>query len=256
MLSRKYLIIFNKGKKRKMTVKNNIAIIPARGGSKRIPNKNIKLFAGQPIISYSIRKALETKLFDKVIVSTDSQEISAVAKKYGAEVPFVRPAKIANDFAGTAEVICHAIEWLTNEGLEAEFVCCIYATAPFIQKHFLEQGYNKILSSGATSVVSITTYPYPIYRSLRISEDSRIEMIWPEYKNCRSQDLPDAYHDAGQFYWVNVSKFMKEKSLFAKNSLPIIIPRYLVQDIDTEEDWETAEMMFSTLKTNKEPDNE
>lgn len=239
-----------------MTVKKNVAIIPARGGSKRIPNKNIKLFAGQPIISYSIRTALETKLFDKVIVSTDSQEISAVAKKYGAEAPFVRPAEIADDFAGTADVICHAIQWLANEGLEPEFVCCIYATAPFIQARFLNQGYDKILSSGATSVFSVTTYPYSIFRSLRISEGGRIEMIWPEYRNFRSQDLPHAYHDAGQFYWINAGEFMKEKILFTKNSLPIIIPRYLVQDIDTEEDWETAEMMFLTLKTKKEPDNE
>ena len=225
-----------------------VAIIPARGGSKRIPNKNIKLFAGQPIISYSIREAQETELFDRVIVSTDSLEIAAIARGYGAEAPFLRPAKLANDFVGTSEVVCHAIDWLTQEGMRPEVICCIYATAPFIQASYLKQGYEKLLLSGVTSVFSVTTYPYPIYRSLKITEKDRIIMIWPEYANFRSQDLPEAYHDAGQFYWANTKKFMREKALFAKDSLPVILPRYLVQDIDTTEDWETAEMMFAALK--------
>jgi pseudaminic acid cytidylyltransferase len=236
----------------KMTDNKVVAIIPARGGSKRIPNKNIKLFAGQPIISYSIRVAQKTKLFDRVIVSTDSLEIAAVAREYGAEVPFFRPAELANDFAGTAEVVCHAIEWLAQDGKRPDFICCIYATAPFIQASYLKKGYDKIVSSGATSVFSVTTYPYPIYRSMKITEKDRIKMIWPEYANFRSQDLPEAYHDAGQFYWANTAKYMKEKALFAKDSLPIILPRYLVQDIDTAEDWETAEMMFATMQAKTE----
>ena len=228
-----------------------VAIIPARGGSKRIPNKNIKLFAGQPIISYSIRVAQETGLFDRIIVSTDSLEIAATAREYGAHVPFLRPAELANDFVGTARVVCHAIEWLAQDGNQPEFICCIYATAPFIQASYLKQGYDKLVSSDVTSVFSVTTYPYPIYRSLKITENDHIKMIWPEYENIRSQDLSEAYHDAGQFYWVNTNKFMKEKALFAKDSLPVILPRYLVQDIDTPEDWETAEKMYSVLQMDK-----
>jgi pseudaminic acid cytidylyltransferase len=234
-------------------IKNNvIAIIPARGGSKRIPNKNIKLFSGQPIISYSINVAKETGLFDRVIVSTDSCEITAIAREFEAEVPFIRPPELSNDFTGTAEVICHAVEWLAQEGRQPEFVCCIYATAPFLQPIYLKQGFEKLAASDATSVFSVTTYPYPIYRSLKITEKGCIKMIWPEHEKSRSQDLPEAYHDAGQFYWINVSKFMKKKTLFAKDSLPIILPRYLVQDIDTREDWETAEMMFTTIKAKME----
>jgi pseudaminic acid cytidylyltransferase len=238
-----------------MNNKRVVALIPARGGSKRIPNKNIKSFACQPIISYSIRVAQESGLFDRVIVSTDSLEISAIAREYGAEVPFLRPIELANDFAGTAEVVCHAIEWLAKEGMQPKFICCIYATAPFIQASYLKQGYDKIVSSDATSVFSVTTYPYPIYRSLKVTEKGRIEMLWPEYANIRSQDLPEAYHDAGQFYWVNTKNFMKEKALFVKDSLPVILPRYLVQDIDTVEDWETAEMMFAAMKVKKESKN-
>ena len=225
-----------------------VAIIPARGGSKRIPNKNIKLFTGQPIISYSIRVAQETGLFDRVIVSTDSPEIADIAREYGAEAPFLRPAELANDFAGTAEVVCHAIAWLEQEGMQPEFICCVYATAPFIQASHLKQGYDKLVSTDANSVFSVTTYPYPIYRSLKITEKGGIEMIWPEYENIRSQDLSEAYHDAGQFYWANTNKFLKGKSLFAKDSLPVVLPRYLVQDIDTAEDWETAERLFSVMK--------
>jgi len=233
-----------------------VAIIPARGGSKRIPNKNIRLFAGQPIISYSIRVAQETKLFDRVIVSTDSLEIAAIAREYGAEVPFLRPAELANDFAGTDEVICHAIEWLAKEESQPKFICCIYATSPFIQASYLKQGFEKIVSSSATSVFSITTYPSPIYRSLKITEKGYIEMVWPEYTNFRSQDLPETYHDAGQFYWVDARKFMRGKALFAKDSLPVILPRYLVQDIDTMEDWDTAERLFAVMKAKMESKNE
>lgn len=229
-----------------------VAIIPARGGSKRIPNKNIKLFAGRPIISYSIRAAQEAGLFDRIIVSTDSSEIADIAREYGAETPFLRPAELANDFAGTGEVVCHAIEWLANEGRPPEFICCIYATAPFIQARCLKQSYDKLVASNVTSVFSITTYPYPIYRSLKITEIGHVEMIWPKYEKFRSQDLPEAYHDAGQFYWVNTKKFMQGKALFAKDSLPVILPRYLVQDIDTMEDWETAERIFAAAKIKAE----
>ena len=194
-------------------------------------------------------------MFDRIIVSTDSLEIADIAREYGAEVPFLRPAELANDFAGTDEVVCHAIEWLAKERRQPEFICCIYATAPFIQASYLKQGYDKLVSLDATSVFSVTTYPYPIYRSLKITEKDHIKMIWPEYANFRSQDLPEAYHDAGQFYWANTKKFMKERALFAKDSLPVILPRYLVQDIDTAEDWETAEMMFAARKAKTESKN-
>jgi pseudaminic acid cytidylyltransferase len=232
-----------------------IAIIPARGGSKRIPNKNIKLFAGQPIISYSIRVAQETKMFNKIIVSTDSLEIAKVAKEYGAEVPFLRPAELANDFANTDEVMYHSLDWLAKEGMQPEYFCCIYATAPFIQARFLKLGYEKLVSYGVASVFSVTTYPYPIFRSLKITKKGFIEMIWPEYTNFRSQDLPEAYHDAGQFYWANTNKFLKSKTLFAEDSLPLILPRYFVQDIDTMEDWEIAEMLFPAIKIKMESKN-
>jgi len=239
-----------------MIVNKAVAIIPARGGSKRIPKKNIKLFAGRPIISYSIRAAREAGLFDRIIVSTDSSEIANVARQHGAEVPYLRPMELANDIVGTAEVVIHAIEWLAAENRAPKFVCCMYATAPFIQFNYLKEGYDKLVSSEATSVFSVTTYPYPIYRSLKINEKGCIEMVWPAYEKYRSQDLPKAYHDAGQFYWINTKKFVKAKTLFADDSLPVVLPRYLVQDIDTAEDWETAEHMFERMQIRKRLNSE
>jgi len=232
-----------------------VAIIPARGGSKRIPNKNIKSFAGQPIISYSIKAAKTADLFDRIIVSTDSEEIAEVAKACGAEVPFIRPAELADDFTGTVPVLLHALNWLSEHGFATGYFCCIYATAPFVQPEFIRRGFDLLKKKEATSAFSVTTFPYPIFRALKIGDDDRVEMFWPEYKNFRSQDLPGAYHDAGQFYWANTNKFMKERALFAKDSLPVILPRYLVQDIDTAEDWETAEMMFATIKAKAESKN-
>lgn len=223
------------------------AIIPACGGSKRIPKKNIRLFAGRPIISYSILAAIEAGLFDKIIVSTDSEEIIQVAIDYGAEAPFLRPTELADDFTGTDEVIIHALQWFEQKGINVENVCCIYATAPFLQADYIRKGYEVLHNTGATSVFSVTTYSYPIFRSLKITERERLEMFWPEYNNARSQDLPVAYHDAGQFYWLNVENYLKERKLFSNDSVPIILPRYLVQDIDTLEDWERAELMFKAL---------
>ena len=228
-----------------------IAIIPARGGSKRIPNKNIKLFASQPIISYSIKAARDTDLFDRIIVSTDSEEIAEVAKTYGAEVPFVRPAELADDFSGTISVLLHALNWLCAHGFATYYFCCIYATAPFVQPEHVIEGFNLLKKRNASTAFSVTTFPYPIFRALKVSEDGRIAMFWPEHENSRSNDLPEAYHDAGQFYWGNTKRFLTEKKLFSSDSVPVILPRYLVQDIDTPEDWETAEKMYSVLQMDK-----
>lgn len=227
-----------------------VAIIPARGGSKRIPNKNIKSFAGQPIISYSIKAAQETNLFDRIIISTDSEEIAEVAECYGAEAPFIRPVKLADDFTDTAPVLIHALNWLHVNGFPTNYFCCIYATAPFISVKYLKKGLHLLMENNAATTFSVTTFPYPIFRALKI-DDGHIKMFWPEHANSRSNDLPEAYHDAGQFYWGNTEKFMREKKLFSSNAVPIILPRYLAQDIDTPEDWETAEKMYSVLQMDK-----
>jgi len=225
-----------------------VAIIPARGGSKRIPGKNIRPFEGKPIISYSIDAAKKADVFDRIIVSTDSDEIADVARSYGAEVPFVRPAEIADDYTGTSEVIIHALSWLKNNSCDVNYICCIYPMAPLIQPHYIRQGYNLIQDAGVATVCSVATYSYPIFRSLKLNKSGRIEMIWPENYEKRSQDLPEAYHDAGQFYWADVKRFLVEKSFFSKDSLPVVLPRFLVQDIDTEEDWGVAEKMYRLVQ--------
>jgi len=225
-----------------------VAIIPARGGSKRIPRKNIKDFHGRPLIAYSIQTALESKLFDRVIVTTDDAEIAAVAEKYGAEVPFIRPKELADDFSGTQDVIDHALKWLQEHGEHYDFVCTIYATAPLLQSKYLIEGYNALKNSTAVNAFSATSMPFPIQRTFKINSDGRCEMFWPEYLNSRSQDLPEAYHDAGQFYWAEANSYLETKRFFSKNALPVILPRYLVQDIDTLEDWETAELMFKAIQ--------
>lgn len=225
----------------------NIAIIPARIGSKRIPKKNIKIFHGKPIIAYSIAAALETKIFDRVIVSTDSSELADLAIDYGAEAPFLRPTEISDDFSGTDAVILHALNWLIDSGADIQYLCCIYATAPLIDSNYLIKGLELLKEQNATSAFSVTTYAYPIYRSLRINERGRLGMIWPDYMNVRSQDLTEAYHDAGQFYWVDAKKYLVEKKLFSCDAVPVILPRHLVQDIDTDEDWKHAEAMYKTI---------
>lgn len=224
-----------------------IAIIPARGGSKRIPGKNIKLFAGQPIIAYSIKAALKSGLFQRVIVSTDSEEIAAVARAHGAETPFIRPAALADDFTTTADVILHALDWLTAHDTPATHACCLYATAPFIQTQFLCEGLEILEHNGAASVFTVTTYSASIFRALQQGPDGRLTMVWPEYELTRSNDLPTTFHDAGQFYWLDASQFVREKKIYSRDSRPIVLPRYLVQDIDTPEDWITAEAMFAAL---------
>ena len=227
-----------------------VAIIPARGGSKRVPRKNIKDFFGKPLIAYSIEAALKSNLFEKVIVSTDDEEIANVAIKYGANVPFIRPKELSDDFTGTGAVIEHTINYLKGQEEVYDFVCTIYATAPFLQEKYLIEAFDKLKNSNARNAFSCTSMPFPIQRTFKITDDERCEMFWPENFSKRSQDLEEAYQDAGQFYWTNLD-IKSTDIIFGKDSIPIILPRYLVQDIDTLEDWQRAEFMYEAVLRNK-----
>jgi len=226
----------------------NICVIPARGGSKRIPRKNIKEFNGKPIIAYSIEAALKSNCFDQVIVSTDDDEIAEVAKKYGAQVPFLRPDELSNDYAGTIPVIKHAIEWMEDNKSSVENVCCLYATAPFIRPQIISQAYQQLNNSKADYCFSVTSFVFPIQRAIKIVEKNKVSMFYPEHFDTRSQDLEKAYHDAGQFYWGKAQAFKDESPIFTEVATPYILPRYLVQDIDTPEDWIRAESMYRVLQ--------
>ena len=232
----------------------NIAIIPARGGSKRIPKKNIKKFLGKPIISYSIEAALKSKLFKKVIVSTDSDEIANIAAEYGAEVPFLRPKQLSDDFSGTHEVVGHAVEWIEEKISKLDYVCCIYATAPLIQDNDLVKGFEIIQKGNWDSVIASTSYSYPIFRSFKKNSQGGLKMIFPEFYNSRSQDLPEIYHDAGQFYWAKPEIWKKPSEMYNEKNAIVEIPNYRVQDIDTLEDWRRAELLYQILdqKNNKD----
>jgi len=225
-----------------------LAVIPARGGSKRIPRKNIKAFGGLPVIAWSISAAIQSQCFDRIIVSTDDEEIAAVAKEHGAEVPFERPANLSDDHTGTIPVIAHAIDWQNQHGPAATQVCCIYATAPFVQAADLKRGLRVLQSKDADYAFSVTSYAFPIQRAIRITADQRVEMFQPEYFNTRSQDLAEALHDAGQFYWGQSQAWLEGKPLFSQGSAPVPLPRHRVQDIDTPEDWDRAEWMFKAMQ--------
>ncbi|SEI86702.1 N-acylneuraminate cytidylyltransferase [Allopseudospirillum japonicum] len=230
----------------------NLAIIPARGGSKRIPRKNIKAFCGKPIIAYSIEVALSSGCFDRVIVSTDDQEIADVALQYGAEIPFMRPAELSDDFTGTQAVIEHTInlyQELTKQNVK--LACCIYATAPFIQPQDLQKGLQCLQEEAADFTFSVTNYAFPIQRALRVNASGRIEMFNPENFHIRSQDLEEAWHDAGQFYWGTREAWLSGKPVFGDYAVPIKLPLSRVQDIDTIEDWKRAEWMFSAWQKEK-----
>lgn len=224
-----------------------IAIIPARGGSKRIPKKNIKNFYGKPIIAYSIQVALESKLFEKVIVSTDSKEIAEIAEEYGAQVPFLRPHELSDDFISSGEAVNYTFNKLIENGEHYDYYCILYATAPLLRKEYLLKGFNEIIQGKASQAISCTSMPYPIQRSFKITQEGRCEMFWPENFLKRSQDLEKAYYDAGQFYWINPS-FQSSEIGFSKDLIPIILPEYQVQDIDTPEDWINAEIKYKILK--------
>ena len=225
---------------------NSIAIIPARGGSKRIPRKNIKLFCSKPLIAYSIEVALESGLFSRVIVTTDDEEIAKVAREYGAETPFIRPKELSDDFSTSGDAVTHALEYLHAEGEEFEYICTLYATAPFIQAGYLKEGYEVLKNSDAKMAFSVTSMPFPIQRTFKITKEGRCQMFTPEHFTARSQDLEEAYQDAGQFYWENVNKKFSDIP-FGEESIPIVLPRELVQDIDTPEDFRRAELMYTAL---------
>ncbi len=225
-----------------------VAVIPARGGSKRIPKKNIRPFLGRPIIGYSIQAALDAGLFDRVIVSTDSDEIAAVARDLGAETPFRRPEHLSDDHTGTAPVVAHALEWLADAEEPADFACCIYATAPFVAAADLAAAFRRLEASAQAFAFSVTTFAFPIQRALKRAGDG-VAPFHPEFAGARSQDLEEAFHDAGQFYWGRAAAWRDGTPLFAPTSIPVVLPRWRVQDIDTEEDWRRAEHMYRAIRS-------
>jgi N-acylneuraminate cytidylyltransferase len=233
-----------------------IAVIPARGGSKRIPRKNIKNFCGKPMIAWSIEAAKASDLFDRIIVSTDDAEIAKVATQCGAEVPFMRPAELSNDHAGTTEVIAHAMRWALDHGFDVSAVCCIYATAPLIQVDDLKRGLVALESGEWDYAFSVTDFAAPIFRAFKQAAEGGVEMFFPEHFVTRSQDLPIALHDAGQFYWGRPVAWMEGKRIFDRYSVPIFIPRWRVQDIDDIDDWKRAELLFNQLKGHKHDGSE
>lgn len=224
----------------------NVAIITARGGSKRIPRKNIKEFLGKPIIVYSIAAALESGIFDEVMVSTDDEEIAEIAKCAGAKVPFMRSADAANDFATTTDVICEVLNEYKEIGREFDCACCIYPTAPFVTAKCLKEAMSILLTQKADSVIPVVRFGFPPQRSVIICEE-KLKFKWPEHTFSRSQDLEPFYHDAGQFYCLNIKSFYEQKSLFMKNTCPYVRDEMEVQDIDTVEDWKMAELKYRML---------
>jgi len=224
-----------------------IAIIPARWGSKRIPQKNIKDFNGKPVIYYPINTAIESNCFQKVLVSTDSENIARISEEAGATIKFMRPANLADDYTTTAEVLIHALTFLEKNETLPNFLCCIYPATPLLSSSHLIESFNLIKRKKVTSVFSIAEFSAPIHRALKINESGRITMFWPEFELTRTNDLPKAFYDAGQFYWLDTKKFLLEKRLFSSDSIGYVIPSKYIQDIDTEEDWEEAIKKFDLL---------
>lgn len=224
---------------------STVAIIPARGGSKRIPGKNLRLFNGQPMIAWSIRAARQAGCFERIVVTTDDPAIAELAMAEGAEVPFMRPAELADDYTGTVPVIAHAL----GELPEATLACCLYATAPLVQPRYLREGLALLQNNPARSYAfSVCSFPFPVQRALVLDDRGALTALYPEYRHTRSQDLPEAYQDAGQFYWGRREAWLRGDTLFSPCSLPVVLPRYLVQDIDTEEDWKRAEYLHQALR--------
>jgi pseudaminic acid cytidylyltransferase len=224
-----------------------IAIIPARGGSKRILNKNIRPFAGRPLIEYAIDLARSSGLFTRIVVSTDSAETANLAEQAGAEVPFHRPAELADDHATTAAVLKHALEGL-DARTQYDYACCIYPATPFTTPEDLHVGLNLATTSGAASVFAVTGFAAPIWRAMERQPDGSLTMVWPENRDTRSQDLPETFHDAGQFYWVPVAGFLDAPVLLTDQSRGVFFERWRAHDIDTEEDWMRAEAIYQILK--------
>lgn len=228
---------------------NSVAIIPARGGSKRIPRKNLLPFDGVPMIVRSIRTALDSGLFEQVVVSTDDADIAELALAHGAQVPFLRPAELADDFTGTAAVIVHALQQLPA----FDYACCVYATAPLLQARFLRQGFELLQQHPEKAFAfSVCSFGFPVQRALTVDGQGALTALYPEFRNTRSQDLPEAFQDAGQFYWGRSEAWLRGDVLYSPASLPVLLPRHLVQDIDTPQDWKRAEYLYAALKAGGE----
>lgn len=230
--------------------KNSLAIITARGGSKRIPHKNIKLFLGQPIIKYVIEAALDSNCFNEVMVSTDDKEIARISQSFGAKIPFFRSAANSGDQATTVDVIKEVLAGYKERDKRFDYFCCIYPTAPFISAERLRKSFKLLIDSGADSAFPVVRFSYPIQRALKI-EKGRLKMVYPENLSVRSQDLMPAYHDCGQFYWVKTKSFLKQGKILTKHTVPIEISELEMQDIDNPEDWKIAEMKYEILNNIK-----
>lgn len=224
-----------------------LAIIPARGGSKRIARKNIRLFAGKPVMAYSIAAALASGCFDEVIVSTDDAEIADVAKAHGAQVPFMRPDELADDHTVLADVIVHAIGWYESLGRPVQAACCVFATAPFVSAAALREGWDALSSGHKAFAIAVTSFPFAVQRAVRILPDGSLDALYPQYARTRSQDLEPAWHDAGQFCWGTRDAFVQRLPAFAPHTAAVKLPRHRVQDLDTPEDWHRAELMYEAL---------
>lgn len=222
-----------------------IAIITARGGSKRIPRKNIKLFFGKPIIAYSIEAALKSGIFSEVMVSTDDPEIAAIAREFGANVPFMRSEKNSDDTSTTVDVLNEVLNWYSNNGQTFETACCLYPTAPFVTAERLIQASELLIKSGADTVLPITAFSFPILKAFKKDENENVSFMWDEYRHFHSQDLPKAFHDSGQFYFFKTTAFQQHGKLFTENTVGLEVPETEVQDINDELDWKLAEIKYS-----------
>lgn len=225
----------------------NVAVIPARGGSKRIPGKNIRPFHGRPIIAFSIDAALASGCFERIIVSTDDEAIAAVARDCGAEVPFVRPPSVSDDQATIGHVMAHALAWLADNGTVSGAACCLYATAPFVTAADLQQGLDALSGPGLDYAVAVAQFSYPVQRSCRITDEGRLTMADPAMHLVRSQDLEPRYHDAGQFCWGRAEAWAERRPVFGECTAPLVLPAHRVHDIDTLEDWTRAEWLYATM---------
>ena len=220
-----------------------VAVIPARGGSKRIPGKNIKPFFGKPMIAWSILAAQQSGVFDRIIVSTDDEAIAQIAQQYGAQVPFMRPSALSDDYTGTLDVIAHATQWLIDQGCALQALCCLYATAPFVQPDDIRSGLDRLLGGPWQYAFSVTDFAAPIFRAFKTTDEGGVQMFFPEHFTTRSQDLPEAWHDAGQFYWGRPQAWLDKQPIFTPQAAAVPIPRWRVQDIDTPADWQRAQTL-------------
>jgi pseudaminic acid cytidylyltransferase len=231
----------------------NLCVIPARGGSKRIPRKNIREFCGKPMIAWSIEAAIKSGLFEHIVVSTDDDEIAAIATSLGAEVPFRRPDDLADDHTAIRPVVNHAIREVEQRFGRPAYVCCIYPTAPFIQIADLQRGLEQLINCGVDFAFTVTRFTYPIQRALKLTESGRVAMFQSEHRKTRSQDLEESYHDAGQFYWGRTEAFLEDRDTFSSFASPIVLPNWRVVDIDNEDDWNRALVVFRILKEQQKP---